>query len=130
MSERGVPSQREESPLGALDTAPPLLAFGFDRQSEYVGLGGWIGAAADDQQNHLTIRLRSVDGKSRTLRLRCGGMHDRSAEFDGTHGSAVLPIPPHGVRECQFGFSSASFTFAEGQARNVVGELLLARGGK
>ena len=124
VADRGTRSKPASSPLGVRESGPALLAFGWDRRSRFLGLGGWIGAAADDRPGRLTIRLRSVDGKRRTLRLRCEDGEERRIEF-GRKGAGVLRIPRNRVRECRFALSGASIAVTGGQPRSVVGDLLV-----
>jgi hypothetical protein len=96
----GAGASRGELPrLATISEIPPLLAFGFRRETADLGSSGRIYATAADEPRRVLIRLRSPS-HAKTIGVNCAYGFDRSVRVDTAARTIVVPVPAHTTEYC------------------------------
>jgi hypothetical protein len=90
---------RDLPPLATLSEVPPLLAFGFRRETGDVGSSGRVYATATDEPRRLLMRLRSPKGV-KTIGVKCAYAFDRRFSVGTEPTSIVVPVPARTTEFC------------------------------
>jgi len=95
----GVGTTPELPRLATLSELPPLLAFGFRRETGDVGSSGRLYATAAAAPRRVVLRLRSPS-REKTIGVQCEHGFDRTFQVGREATSIIVPVPVWTTRSC------------------------------
>jgi hypothetical protein len=95
----GVGIPRELPRLATLSELPPLLAFGFRRETDDLGSSGRLYATAAEAPTRVVLRLRSPS-REKTIGVKCEHGFDRTFRVGTEATPIVVPVPAWTTQSC------------------------------